>query len=63
MADWIEYLQLVRAEGRWQIVNVLWDGSPNGRPEREARRRLTRWVGRPQPSISARRETSPCSGS
>jgi hypothetical protein len=25
MADWIDYLQLVRADGRWQIVNVLWE--------------------------------------
>jgi hypothetical protein len=25
MADWIDYLQLVRVEGRWLIVNVLWE--------------------------------------
>jgi hypothetical protein len=25
MADWIDYLQLVKADGRWQIVNVLWE--------------------------------------
>jgi hypothetical protein len=28
MADWIDYLQLVKAEGRWQIVNVLWERKP-----------------------------------
>jgi len=28
MADWIDYLQLVRADGRWQIVNVLWERKP-----------------------------------
>jgi len=25
MADWIDYLQLIKADGRWQIVNVLWE--------------------------------------
>jgi hypothetical protein len=25
MADWIDYLQLVRVDGRWVIVNVLWE--------------------------------------
>lgn len=25
MSDWIDYLQLVRTDGRWQIVNVLWE--------------------------------------
>jgi Putative lumazine-binding len=29
MADWIDYLQLVRADGRWQIVNVLWEWKPD----------------------------------
>jgi len=29
MADWIDYLQLVRADGRWQIVNVLWERKPD----------------------------------
>jgi putative lumazine-binding protein len=28
MADWVDYLQLVRADGRWQIVNVLWERKP-----------------------------------
>jgi hypothetical protein len=28
MADWIDYLQLVKTEGRWQIVNVLWERKP-----------------------------------
>jgi hypothetical protein len=28
MADWIDYLQLIRTEGRWQIVNVLWERKP-----------------------------------
>jgi hypothetical protein len=28
MAEWIDYLQLVRADGRWQIVNVLWERKP-----------------------------------
>jgi hypothetical protein len=25
MSDWIDYLQLARVDGRWQIVNVLWE--------------------------------------
>ena len=28
MTDWIDYLQLVRVEGRWLIVNVLWERKP-----------------------------------
>ena len=28
MADWIDYLQLIKTEGRWQIVNVLWERKP-----------------------------------
>jgi hypothetical protein len=28
MSDWIDYLQLVRVEGRWLIVNVLWERKP-----------------------------------
>jgi len=28
MADWIDYLQLVRVDGRWLIVNVLWERKP-----------------------------------
>jgi hypothetical protein len=25
MADWIDYLQIAKVDGRWVIVNVLWD--------------------------------------
>jgi hypothetical protein len=25
MADWIDYLQLARVDGRWVILNVLWE--------------------------------------
>ena len=25
MADWIDYMQLARVDGRWLIVNVLWE--------------------------------------
>ncbi len=25
MADWVDYLQLGKLDGRWQIVNVLWE--------------------------------------
>jgi hypothetical protein len=28
MADWIDYLQLARVNGRWVIVNVLWERKP-----------------------------------
>ena len=28
MADWVDYLQLVRVDGRWVIVNVLWERKP-----------------------------------
>ena len=28
MADWIDYLQLIKTDGRWQIVNVLWERKP-----------------------------------
>jgi hypothetical protein len=28
MADWIDYLQLVRVDGHWLIVNVLWERKP-----------------------------------
>lgn len=27
-ADWIDYLHLVREDGRWKIVNVLWELKP-----------------------------------
>jgi len=25
MADWVDYMQLARVDGRWVIVNVLWE--------------------------------------
>jgi hypothetical protein len=25
MSDWIDYLQLAKVDGRWVIVNVLWE--------------------------------------
>ena len=28
MADWIDYLQIARVDGRWVIVNVLWERKP-----------------------------------
>jgi hypothetical protein len=28
MADWIDYLQMARVDGRWVIVNVLWERKP-----------------------------------
>jgi hypothetical protein len=31
MADWVDYLQVAKVDGRWVIVNVLWErkaGSP-----------------------------------
>jgi hypothetical protein len=28
MADWIDYLQLAKVNGRWVIVNVLWERKP-----------------------------------
>lgn len=31
MADWIDYLQLVRVEGHWLIVNVLWERKPGAK--------------------------------
>jgi len=30
MADWIDYMQLARVDGRWVIVNVLWERKPGG---------------------------------
>lgn len=26
--DWIDYLQLAKWNGRWMIINVLWEGKP-----------------------------------
>ncbi len=28
MADWIDYMQVAKVEGRWVIVNVLWERKP-----------------------------------
>jgi hypothetical protein len=28
MADWIDYLQIAKVDGRWVIVNVLWEQKP-----------------------------------
>jgi hypothetical protein len=29
MADWIDYLQIAKVDGRWVIVNVLWEQKPS----------------------------------
>ena len=29
MADWIDYMQLAKVDGRWVIVNVLWEEKPS----------------------------------
>ena len=31
-SDWIDYLQLAKLDGRWQIVNVLWENKPKPQP-------------------------------
>ena len=31
MADWIDYLQVARVDGRWVIVNVLWERKPGSK--------------------------------
>jgi hypothetical protein len=31
MADWIDYMQLAKIDGRWLIVNVLWERKPNAK--------------------------------
>jgi putative lumazine-binding protein len=28
MAEWIDYMQLAKVDGRWMIVNVLWERKP-----------------------------------
>lgn len=28
MADWIDYMQMAKVDGRWVIVNVLWERKP-----------------------------------
>ena len=30
MLEWIDYMHLARVDGRWQIVNVLWELKPEG---------------------------------
>ncbi|HEU0299943.1 MAG TPA: nuclear transport factor 2 family protein [Longimicrobium sp.] len=30
MSGWIDYMHLARVDGRWQIVNVLWELKPRG---------------------------------
>jgi Putative lumazine-binding len=32
-SDWVDYLHLVRAKDRWQIVNVLWELKPKPKPK------------------------------
>jgi hypothetical protein len=31
MADWIDYLQVAKVDGRWVIVNVLWEQKPGSK--------------------------------
>jgi hypothetical protein len=31
MADWIDYMQLAKVNGRWVIVNVLWERKPDSK--------------------------------
>jgi len=31
MADWIDYMQLAKVNGRWVIVNVLWERKPGSK--------------------------------
>lgn len=31
MHDWVDYLHMVKTEGRWAIVNVLWELSPEAK--------------------------------
>ncbi len=35
MAEWIDYLQIAKVDGRWVIVNVLWEMKPKAKKERE----------------------------
>jgi len=35
MAEWIDYLQIAKVDGRWVIVNVLWEMKPKAKNERE----------------------------
>ena len=34
MADWIDYMHLAKVDGRWVIVNVLWERKPESRAAR-----------------------------
>jgi Putative lumazine-binding len=31
MADWIDYMQMAKVDGRWVIVNVLWEQKPKAK--------------------------------
>ena len=31
-SDWIDYLHIVRSNGRWVIINVLWELKPKDKP-------------------------------
>jgi putative lumazine-binding protein len=31
MADWIDYIQMAKVDGRWVIVNVLWEMKPGAK--------------------------------
>ena len=31
MADWIDYMQMAKVDGRWVIVNVLWEYKPRSK--------------------------------
>ncbi len=33
MSDWVDYMHLVRVNGRWKIANVLWEWGPAGMSE------------------------------
>ena len=32
MSDWVDYMQLGKVDGRWVIVNVLWERKPQSAP-------------------------------
>ena len=32
--DWVDYLHMTRLDGRWQIVNVLWELNPEAKRQR-----------------------------
>jgi hypothetical protein len=32
MSDWVDYMQLAKVDGRWVIVNVLWELKPKPQP-------------------------------